>query len=105
MTPEGKVKAHLRALLDELDNTWYFMPVSNGMGKHGVPDFIVCMHGMFFGFETKTSTGKVNLRQQWALEDIREAGGKAIVVSPENINDVIKDVQGWHRMLSTMNES
>lgn len=105
MTPEGRVKIHLRKCLDELDNVWYFMPVSNGMGAHGVPDFVVCMHGMFFGFETKTATGKPNLRQTWCLEDIRNAGGKAIIVHPDNLESVIEDVKKWHLMLSTVNES
>ena len=36
-TPEGKVKEAIKRLIKAAGWYW-FMPVSNGMGRHGIPD-------------------------------------------------------------------
>jgi hypothetical protein len=36
MTPEGKVKARLKAMLDKL-GIYYFMPATGGYGRSGIP--------------------------------------------------------------------
>ena len=41
-TPEGRVKSKLKKYLKD-KGILYFMPVSNGMGTHGVSDFIACV--------------------------------------------------------------
>ncbi|MDE2344006.1 MAG: VRR-NUC domain-containing protein, partial [Betaproteobacteria bacterium] len=78
MTPEAKVKAAIRKVLDALaPDLWYFMPAMNGYGKRGVPDFVGCYHGKFFAIEAKSVTGAVTPWQERTLHDIVEAGGKA----------------------------
>jgi len=52
MTPEGKVKEKIKRLLKH-HGAWYYLPVSMGMGQHGIPDFICCYHGNMFGIEAK----------------------------------------------------
>lgn len=32
---------------------WYFMPAQNGLGVHGIPDFLGHYRGTFFAIETK----------------------------------------------------
>lgn len=81
MTPEGRVKHAVKKKLKEL-GVWYYMPVSNGMGRVGAPDFICCVEGRFLAIETK-APGKRNqltANQHKEIQAIHEAGGAAIVV-------------------------
>jgi hypothetical protein len=81
-TPEGKVKAAVKAYLNTLPHCWWFMPVSNGMGSHGVPDFIVCLKGRFLGIECKApgKLGHVTKLQDATMVRIILAGGLCLVV-------------------------
>lgn len=80
MTPEGKVKQQVKKLLDTY-GAWYFLPVSNGMGRHGVPDFICCHRGVFITIETKAAGKKPTRLQDIEMGNISNAGGVAFVVS------------------------
>jgi len=87
MTPEGRVKKEVRALLKEHD-VWFYQPVQNGMGQVGIPDFICCFNGKFLGIETKAK-GKVSHttpNQVRVIEEIKLHGGACIVV--DNALDV-----------------
>ena len=85
MTPEGRVKAGIKKLLITL-GAWFYMPVSNGMGVAGIPDFIVCWKGWFIAIECK-APGKqapvdmLTANQARQIKAINAAGGIAIVVS------------------------
>lgn len=61
---------------------WHFCPVSNGMGAHGIPDFICCWNGRFLGVETKAPGRRNNTSglQELQLRGIAEAGGAALVI-------------------------
>jgi hypothetical protein len=81
MTPEGKVKKKVKEYLQSI-GAWYYMPVSNGMGRVGCPDILVCYKGMFMAFETK-APGKiknVTANQQREIDEIKRANGLAHVV-------------------------
>ena len=81
MTPEGKVKKKVIEYLQSI-GAWYYMPVSNGMGRVGCPDIIVCYKGMFMALETK-APGKiknVTANQQREIDGIQRANGLAHVV-------------------------
>lgn len=81
MTPEGRVKAAVKKYLDSL-GVWHFSPVSNGMGRHGIPDLICCWKGRFFGVECKAPGKRANTSplQDRELKAISAAGGVAVVV-------------------------
>lgn len=92
-TPEGRVKAMIKADLDKRgfrragsDNpmlipAWYFMPVSNGMGVHGIPDFLGCYYGTAFGIEAKKDEKTDPTPNQLdRMQEINDAGGVAGVV-------------------------
>lgn len=83
-TPEGKVKKRVKEILKEL-GAYYVMPVTGGYGNSGVPDFVVCYRGIFFGIETKAKGGKVTALQLKNLREIQESGGQQIVVNEDNI--------------------
>jgi hypothetical protein len=87
MTPEGKVKADVKKFLKAV-GCWYFLPVSNGMGQVGIPDFICCFQGRFVAIETK-APGKISnttANQDRVIYEIKLAGGSAIVV--DNVEQV-----------------
>lgn len=81
-TPEGRVKAAVKRFLDK-EEVYYFMPVSNGMGRHGIPDIICCVNGRFFAIECKANGGKPTALQEREMQNIVHARGFAIVVTDE----------------------
>jgi hypothetical protein len=87
-TPEGKVKASVRKLLDPLVKLGYcyqYWPVPAGYGASTV-DCIGCYRGRFFAIETKKKGGKPTPRQDFVLGNISLAGGKTFAISgPEGV--------------------
>lgn len=101
MTPEGKVKDAIKKLLKSRD-IWYYLPVSNGMGQHGIPDFICCVPptGKFLAIETK-APGKlrtVTPLQERAIGNIRTAKGWALVI--DDVED-LRDFLNGERLCPT----
>ena len=92
MTPEGRVKDAIKKMLKAAGWYW-FMPVSNGLGKHGIPDIIACKPtvvtqdmvgqrvGLFVGIECKApgKLGTVTPLQERELKAIEAAGGIAVL--------------------------
>jgi hypothetical protein len=87
MTPEGKIKAKVKTVLKELD-AYYAMPATGGYGSSGVPDFLICKAGRFYGIECKANGGKPTALQLSNLKKIEEAGGVSLVVDESNINQL-----------------
>lgn len=81
MTPEGKVKHEVKKILNA-NGVWYYMPVQNGMGRVGIPDFICCWKGRFVAIECKAPGKRSNTtpNQDKVLEEINTAGGWTRVV-------------------------
>ena len=90
MTPEAKVKAKVKKFLSEV-GAYYAMPVGTGFFSSGVPDFLVCKQGLFYGIECKAKGGKPTALQLKNLDDIRKAGGVALVVDESNV-DKLKEL-------------
>tara|TARA_R110000796_G_scaffold52467_2_gene123591 strand:+ start:461 stop:763 length:303 start_codon:yes stop_codon:yes gene_type:complete len=96
MTPEGKVKKKVKEYLQSI-GAWYYMPVSNGMGRVGCPDILVCYRGLFMAFETK-APGKiknVTANQEREIVDIQRAYGLAHVV--DDVSQVISVIETIER--------
>lgn len=79
MTPEGKIKAKLRARLNQLPKRYIFMPMQNGMGAPTL-DYLICIDGRFVAIETKRPGGHMTPRQELTAQQIREAGGLVFLV-------------------------
>ena len=92
-TPEAKVKAAVKKLLDER-GIYHFSPVQNGMGRAGIPDIIGCFNGRFLGIECKAGKGKTTALQDLELEKIRKAKGFTYVVNEHNLQD-LKELLQW----------
>ena len=91
-TPEGKVKAKVKKVLDQL-NCYYFFPATGGFGRSGVPDIIGCLEGRFFGIECKANGGKPTALQLKQLEKIEWNGGLAYVVDENNVDDLKEEIE------------
>ena len=87
MTPEKKVKTKVVAVLKEF-GAYYFYASTGGYGASGVPDIIGCYRGNFFGVECKAGKGKTTALQEKNIASIYTAGGTALVVNEDNIEDV-----------------
>ena len=94
-TPEGRVKQAVKRLLTNV-GAYYYMPMSNGMGRVGAPDFMICLPGgKFLGVETKAPGKRANTtaNQQRELEWIKRAGGIAVVVDDaEQLRDLLDNL-------------
>lgn len=91
MTPEGKVKNKIKDYIKTLD-AWYYMPVSNGMGRVGCPDILVCYKGLFMAFEVKAPGKRNNTtpNQDREIAWIQRANGLALVVDDvEQVKEAI----------------
>jgi len=77
----------VRKILDEL-GAYYFFPATGGYGRSGVPDIVGCYNGMFFGIECKAGKGTTTALQDRELQRIKDAGGIALVVNENNVEEV-----------------
>ena len=73
------------------------MPVSNGMGVHGIPDFVCCWKGKFFCIEAKAKGGTTTANQDQRHEEIRAAQGWVLVVDDANKLEEWMDDAGYSR--------
>jgi hypothetical protein len=83
LTPEGKVKAAVKRILDKYKARYEFWPVPSGYGASSL-DCIICFHGMFAAVETKRPGGKPTNRQKMVIRQITAAGGAVFVIDGEN---------------------
>jgi len=85
VTPEGRVKAQAKFLLDRYveHGLWYYMPVSGGYGQHGIPDIIACFAGQFIAIECKSPKGKLTPLQQMQCGRLLTAGALVCIVNGE----------------------
>ena len=89
-TPEGKVKAQIKKVLDSFDRHVYtFMPVQTGYGATTI-DYLCCIDGLFIGIEAKAPGKKPTSRQDGVMEDIRRAGGSTFVVDDDESLEVLE---------------
>ena len=88
MTPESRVKARVKKILDTY-NTYYFMPIGGPYSRPGIPDIVGCYNGVYFAIECKAGKGKTTALQDRELSLISKAGGIAIVVNENNLDDVV----------------
>ncbi len=87
-TEEGKCKAHIDRVLKR-HGVYYVKPVSNGMGKHGVSDYLCCHLGHFFTIEAKGNykLGPTPL-QAAQMQQVRTAGGTTFLIYPDNVHEL-----------------
>ena len=87
LTPETKVKRKVTVILNKYD-AYFFFPASNGFGRAGIPDIIVCYCGQFIAIECKAGKNITTALQRRELGAIEDAGGYALVINETNIDQV-----------------
>jgi Holliday junction resolvase len=92
-TPESRVKKKVKEILDQM-GVYHFSPMQNGMGRAGIPDIIGCLEGQFLGIECKAGKGTTTALQERELTRIQNAGGLALVVNEENMNQ-LWEIKEW----------
>lgn len=100
-TPEGRVKAGIKKILKD-HNVWFYMPVSNGMGVHGIPDFVCCVRGQFLGIEAKAPgrRGNTSALQDIQIAAIHKAGGRALVADdPQQVQEFLEKLEQEHELV------
>ena len=91
LTPEGKVKRAIGALLRSYPGIYYVMPVPGGYGASTL-DYLGICAGRGFGIEAKRPGGKPSMRQLGIIENIERAGGRVFVIDgPAGL----ADLEGW----------
>ena len=91
MTPEGKVKKKIDKML-KAKGVWWFKPQSGPYGSSGIPDYICCVEGRFFGIEAKSGpTKKPTALQLKCMADIEKAGGKCFVAFDDTSIQLVED--------------
>lgn len=78
---ENKIKKFLK---DE--GCWYVKYFANRNTRSGVPDLLACVNGYFVAIEVKAENGKPSDLQLWNVKQIREAGGIAIILYPDQFD-------------------
>lgn len=96
MTPEGAVKAKVKKILG-LKKVYNFSPAANGYGRVGIPDIICCVNGYFLAIECKAGKNTPTALQKMEMDAIMEAGGVALLIREDNIEDVTKVIEGLQK--------
>ena len=87
--PEAKVKEACKKML-EVSGAYFFMPFQAGAGRAGIPDIVACYKGHMLGVECKAGKGKTTALQERELQKIRDAGGTALVIREDNMDELQK---------------
>jgi len=96
VTPEGRVKARVKRLLDKYKTNYEFWPVPYGYGASTL-DCLICFRGWFIAVETKAPGKRPTDRQKMIINQIRAAGGIALVVDGEeglqHLEDTLESIK------------
>lgn len=89
MKKEADVKEAVKEILRSYEpHVWWYMPVQNGFGVRGIPDFIACVNGKLLAIETKFGRNPLSEWQKVQIDKIRGAGGIPLVVTEKNTHDL-----------------
>lgn len=80
---ENKVKQFLK------EQGCYFIKYWGGAAytQKGIPDLLICCAGFFVAVELKSEKGKPSELQEWNIRKIKEAGGYAQVLYPNQFEE------------------
>jgi hypothetical protein len=92
VTPEGRVKARITALLKTYEPDIYWnMPVPGGYGKSRL-DYDGAIRGRAFAIEAKRPGKDMTTRQEGTVEDMQRGGVMCFMVATDDDLAILK---GW----------
>lgn len=98
MTPEGKVKASVKKVLDKYSDVIYYrMHVPSGYGKPTL-DFDGAIRGHAFSIETKAPGREPSPRQFQTIEDMQRGGVQVFII--DGADDGLAILDNWLRAMS-----
>ena len=89
-TPEGRVKAKVKAGLKTLPRCHPHWPVQNGMGAPTL-DNVTCVNGYYVAIETKVRGKKPTARQDATIASMRAAGAIVFVLDDDDVAGPMAD--------------
>ncbi len=92
MTPEGKVKLKVKAMLNAY-GAYHFWPVQTGMGARTL-DCLGCHNGQFFAIETKAPGKKMTEQQEAIAERMAYSRGAVFEIS-DKVG--LEELEDWLR--------
>ena len=78
-TPEGKVKARIKKVLEAQTKIYWFMPVQTGFGAKTL-DYLGWHHGLPFAIEAKAEGQVPTLYQEATIARMEAAGARVFVI-------------------------
>lgn len=86
MRNESDVKAAVKKVLNKFGPiVWWYMPVPNGYGEQGVPDFLCSVGGQFLGIETKFGRNGLTPSQVNQLHRITASKALHMVITEQTV--------------------
>lgn len=75
-------------------NGWFTKIWGGGYQKSGIPDYLMCVNGVFISVETKSSNGKPSELQIKNTKMINAAGGIGLVLYPSGFDKFKQIIKG-----------
>lgn len=91
MQKETRFKMKVQSKLAGLPTLWIVK--IQQVALRGIPDILMCANGTFVAWELKVGNNKVTDLQQHILNKITKANGVARIVTPENLDDMMEELQ------------
>lgn len=93
MQPEAVFSSKFRKRVEALPKTWAAKIVMSS--KSGTPDWLLCVNGKFIGVELKMRGNGPTKLQQYQIKEIKNAGGLAIVVYHDTLEEAIEAIKSF----------
>ena len=93
MTREKQFENKIKKFLKE-QNCYYIKYWGGGQfTKSGVPDLLICCNGYFVAVEVKAENGKPSELQLYNIDEIKKAGGFAMILYPNQFDNFKKFIK------------
>ena len=89
---ESQLIQSIKRYLATLQECFFWKEHGGQYGTAGIPDIIICYKGRFYGLEAKVGRNKPTRLQEATIEQIRRAGGVAVVVrSVDEVKEIMNN--------------
>ena len=94
---EAELITAIKKYLASVPDTFAWKEHGGQYGTAGIPDIIVCHRGHFIALEAKVGKNQPTKLQSATIEQIRKAGGTAVVVrSIEDVKAALAETERTH---------